>query len=365
MKDKNVKIPVAFSALDPYLEDNIIQSTEKEIRGQKFIEFGDHNQYPNYIWDLYKNVSTLQSIINGTKDYIKGNSIKSNTPTLTDRKAEELVESIALDLLIYGGTYVSVLRNRMGGIADIDPLDFRNCRSDKKNELFFYSSDFSDKKTYGRCKVNVYPRFDADKRDVASSIYFYKNIRHQTYPMPIWSSAVIAAEIQKNINQYHLNNLYNGFAPNTIVSFNNGVPEDDVREEIERQFNEKYSGYQNAGRIILNWATDKDHGVTITKVESNDHASRYNELKERSEEELFVAFRATPNLFGLPTKTTGFNSQEYADAFKLYQKTVVQPLQTIICNIVDDITGQAQSIAIEPFKIDFEALNNNDTKTIE
>lgn len=365
MKDKEVKIPVAFSALDPYLESNIVTNTEKEIRGQKFIEFGDRNQYPNYIWDLYSNVSTLQSIINGTKDYVKGDKITSNNAMLSDRQAEELVDSLALDLLIYGGTYISVLRNRMGDVAVLDPLDFRNCRSDKKNEQFFYSADFSNKKSYGRCKVNVYPKFDKDKRDVASSIFFYKNIKHQTYPVPCWSSAVIAAEIQKNINQYHLNNLYNGFAPNTIVSFNNGIPSDEVREEIERQFNEKYSGYENAGRIILNWAVDKEHGVTIQKIESNDHATRYNELKERSEDELFVAFRATPNLFGLPTKTTGFNSQEYADAFKLYQKTVIQPLQSTICNIVDDITGVPQSIAIEPFKIDFESLNNNDTQTIQ
>lgn len=352
MKD-NIKIPMAFSALDPYLEDNIIKATEKEIRGQKFIEYGDYNKYPSYIWDLYSNVSTLQSIINGTKDYIKGNKITSNNELLSDRKATDLVDAIALDLLIYGGTYISILRNKLGNIALIDPVDFRNMRSDKKNELFFYSEDFNNK-SYGRCKYNIYPKFDKDAKDVTSSIYFYKNMRHQTYPTPMWSSAVIAAEIERNINQYHLNNLYNGFAPNTIVSFNNGVPTDEIRDEIERQFNEKYSGYQNAGRIILNWATDKDHGVTIEKVESDDYGDRYKTLQERSKSELFVAFRATPNLFGLPTETTGFNSQEYADAFKLYNKTVIQPLQETICNIMDDITGMSGSISIEPFTIDFE-----------
>lgn len=348
MKDN--KKPIFFAALNPYIERNTILPTESDIRGQQFVQFGDRNQYPNYIWSLYSSVSTLQSIINGTVDYVVGDDVKSNVPTLSDRDAKKLVNDIAQDLLIYGGTYLQVRRNVIGDIAKVDTVDFRNMRTNKANDLFYYSDDYSNGKSYGRCKMHVYPAFN----DEPVSIYYSKNNKHQTYPIPVWGSAVTAAEVENNINQYHLNNLENGFAPTAVVSFNNGVPTDDVREEIEKALSEKYTGYQNGGRVLVNFADDKDHSVNIETIDVPEYGERYKTLAERSQEQIFIAFRATPALFGLPNKTSGFNTQEYASAFKLYNKTVVQPLQKKIIDIISEIYGVENAVEITQFQINFE-----------
>lgn len=344
------KKPMFFASLNPYLERNIILPTESNIKGQNFVEFGDRNQYPNYIWKLYSSVSTLQSIINGTVDYVLGDGITSKIPTLSDRDAKKLVNDIAQDLLIYGGCYLQVRRNLLGEVAKVDTIDFRNMRTDKKNELFYYSDDFSNGKSYGRCKMHIYPAFN----DENVSIYYSKNNKHQTYPIPIWGSAVLAAEIENNINQYHLNNLENGFAPTSVVSFNNGVPTDEIREEIEKAFDEKYTGYENGGRVLINFADDKDHSVDIKTIDVPEYGERYKALAERSQQQLFIAFRASKNLFGSCFDGIGFNSQEYADCFKLYNKTVVQPLQKKIIDMISEIYGVEDAIEIKPFTINFD-----------
>lgn len=344
------KKPMFFASLNPYLERNIILPTESNIKGQNFVEFGDRNQYPNYIWNLYSSVSTLQSIINGTVDYVLGDGITSKIPTLSDRDAKKLVNDIAQDLLIYGGCYLQVRRNLLGEVAKVDTIDFRNMRTDKKNELFYYSDDFSNGKSYGRCKMHIYPAFN----DENVSIYYSKNNKHQTYPIPIWGSAVLAAEIENNINQYHLNNLENGFAPTSVVSFNNGVPTDEIREEIEKAFDEKYTGYENGGRVLINFADDKDHSVDIKTIDVPEYGERYKALAERSQQQLFIAFRASKNLFGSCFDGIGFNSQEYADCFKLYNKTVVQPLQKKIIDMISEIYGVEDAIEIKPFTINFD-----------
>ena len=344
------KKPMFFASLNPYLERNIILPTESNIKGQNFVEFGDRNQYPNYIWHLYSSVSTLQSIINGTVDYVLGDGITSKIPTLSDRDAKKLVNDIAQDLLIYGGCYLQVRRNLLGEVAKVDTIDFRNMRTDKNNELFYYSDDFSNGKSYGRCKMHIYPAFNNEN----VSIYYSKNNKHQTYPIPIWGSAVLAAEIENNINQYHLNNLENGFAPTSVVSFNNGVPTDEIREEIEKAFDEKYTGYENGGRVLINFADDKDHSVDIKTIDVPEYGERYKALAERSQQQLFIAFRASKNLFGSCFDGIGFNSQEYADCFKLYNKTVVQPLQKKIIDMISEIYGVEDAIEIKPFTINFE-----------
>ena len=53
------------------------------------------------------------------------------------------------------------------------------------------------------------------------------------------------------------------------------------------------------------------------------------------------------------SKNTGFNSQEYSSAFKLYQKTVIQAVQDGIKANIDKVFGVKDGISIAPFFIDF------------
>ena len=62
-------------ALDPYVERNIILPTETLLRGKDMVEWGDGNAYPDYILELYNNVTTLRTIINGTVDFICGDEV--------------------------------------------------------------------------------------------------------------------------------------------------------------------------------------------------------------------------------------------------------------------------------------------------
>ena len=50
---------LSFAALYPFKETNEILPTEKEIRGQGFLSWGEDNQYPFYLLSLYKDVATL------------------------------------------------------------------------------------------------------------------------------------------------------------------------------------------------------------------------------------------------------------------------------------------------------------------
>lgn len=296
----------------------------------------------------------MHSIILGTTDFVMGDEIMNNVTWMNDNEVKRIIFEIAQDILIYGGSYIEVLRNTFGKIAKLNVLNFRNVRSNKDNTKFYYSKDFSDNKSWGRCKCNVYDAYDPDDPTQMQSIYLIKNDRRRTYPVPIWCASVIAAEIEIHINEFHLNNINNGFNTFHIVNFNNGIPDDEMKEEIEEKFNEKFTGVENAGRVMLAWNNDKEHAVEISSLELKNYGEQYSTLAERSKNELFVAFRATPILFGLPQNNIGFNVQEYSSAFKLFNKTVVQPIQQIIIQSLENILGISEPITINEFKIDFD-----------
>ena len=55
------------------------------------------------------------------------------------------------------------------------------------------------------------------------------------------------------------------------------------------------------------------------------------------------------------TDSTGFAEEEFTSAFKLYNRTVVRPIQRNICDSLDKIFGVKGSVTITPFNTDNES----------
>lgn len=261
MSDNKVKL--SFAALNPYVETNQIKGVEKEVSGQGMVWWGQNNHYPAYLNDLYNNVSTLQAIINTCVDYTVGDGVESTNAYINNEDAENIIFEIAKSYFIYGGFALNILRNRLGEISKVCVMDFKKIRSSKDGKALYYAENYSEKQ-YSRYKWVKYPRFNPEEKQM-SSIYYYKNSKYTTYPIPTYGAAITACEIEKSIDEYHLNSINNGFMGSVIVSLNNGVPTDEVQEEIEKMFNEKFSGKDNAGRIVISYADDKDHQATMKR----------------------------------------------------------------------------------------------------
>lgn len=362
--ENNNKIKVSFAAINPFLETYETLAVEKEIKGQHFISWGNWNKFPFYLFDLYKDVSTLNSIINGFVDYIMGDEIKSYTSKMDDDEMSTLVYDIALSYMIYGGFAINVMRNKVGEIHKLEALDFRNVRSNKDGDVLYYSEDYNNK-SYGRAKYIAYPKYGKDDVKNANSIFYYKNNKYQTYPIPLYHGALKSCEIEKAIDEYHLNNINNGFMGSVIINLNNGTPDEEVQEEIEKNFNEKFCGKENSGRVVISYSDDKDHAATIEKIDTEDYSERYESLAKRSREQIFTSFRATPSLFGLPTDNKGFSAEQYQDQFALFNKTVISPIQKVIVKAINTIFDM-DAIEITPFNVDFpDKEKNNETETID
>lgn len=359
---------VKLSAINPVLETNIVDATETEVRGKDFISWGKNNDYPDYLFSLYMDCPTLQSIINGATDYSCGDDIFLNIEpysTKINEKGEtvnQIVRNAFLDYWTYGGFALNIVRNKLGGIAGVYYLDVRNVRSDKKNESFFYSADWS--KSYGRVKYLTYPAFNPNGKE-ASSILYVKRTYNGTYPIPVYGAAVKAAEMEKSIDTYHLNAINNSFTASYIISFNDGVPNEQQQEEIVNDIEERFSGYQNAARIMVAFNKTKDNAITVEKLDCEDYGEHYQSLVKRCSQALFTAFRCNPNIMGIPTENLGFSAEEYNSAYKLFNKTQILPSQRLMCDTFKKIFGE-ECLIIKPFVIDFDDEGTeSQTKIIE
>lgn len=368
-KTENVRANVSFAALDPYIESNIVSPKETLIHGKDMVEWGDGNMYPDYLISLTETVPTLRSIINGTVDFIAGDNVTiiplnplwpiGQMNGRGDMISEQ-VEDIARDQMTFGGFALQVIRGRDGRVAEIYHLPMRFLRANKECDVFYYCEDWQKR---GRKDTIVYPAFipgleekwfeldDEARNSHASSVLYVKTDHTHTYPVPVYGASVKACETERMIDDYHLNAVANGFNPSMIINFNNGIPTDEMKEEIERNIDEKFGGPQNAGRYILSWNPNKESATTFEVPNITDFGEKYKALAETCRERIFTAFRAYPNIFGLST-ATGFSIEEFDSAFKLYNRTMVRPVQRMIADAYEKIYGQKGVLNITPFSLD-------------
>lgn len=324
---------------------------EKKISGKDYIFYGDDNDFPSYLWNLYLKSPISSGIINGTIDFISGNEVTFNHH-LTEinkegDKIDDLIRKISTDYMIYGGFAMQILRNRLGEISEIYWIDVQDIRTNEDETKYYYSKNWNK---YG-AKVVVYEKYDPDKQQPTSIFYFKGHKTRGVYPIPTYVGGLAAIETSTEIGKFHLNNILNNLSSSAIINFNNGVPSTDEQKQIEKRVKEKFSGAQNAGKFIVTFNDNKESATTVERLSEDRMDEKFNTLAKSTMQNIFISFRAYPELFGMSTEGNGFSLAEYEESFKLYDKTVVQPIQKDIIRCFEKIFKQEGVLSFIPFKL--------------
>ena len=329
--------------------------------GKKYVTWGDQNTYPEYLWDLYNRSSLLQSIINGIGDYVHGDGVTNVDPSINyvcnkdGQTLDDVIDQVMQDYLIFGGFALNIIFNYEHQISEIYWLDIRKVRIDQYERKAY----ICDQWKWGSKPIEQ-PLFNPDVIEnswgtddpINSCVYYFKGkISRSVYPTPMYSGALAAVETSAEIANFHLRNIINNLEPSAIITFQNGVPTEEEKKKIERKIAEKFSGSNNAGRFMLNFVDDPEHGVKIERLTDDKNDQKYKDLSESTMRDIFIAFRATPALFGLNPTNNGFSKEEFMQAFELYNKTMIIPLQNDIIRCFSRIFGVQEPFSFIPFQL--------------
>lgn len=164
-----------------------------------------------------------------------------------------------------------------------------------------------------------------------AGFYYYSPVDYQ--------GGLQYSELESEIANYHLNNILNGLAPSMLISFNNGVPDEETQEMIERRIRDKFSGTSNAGRFILSFNDGKENEASLEPVQLSDAHQQYQFLSEESQSKVMISHRIiSPMLLGIKDSTgLGNNADELKTASILMDNTVIKPFQDLLLGAFEDI----------------------------
>jgi hypothetical protein len=325
-----------------------IQPIEIEDR-KGFVSYGESNSFPQYTIELYNESPVHGSIVNSIAFMIAGQEFTSDNPQATAELKrlglDKIRHNTALDLKLHGGFYWEIIWSMdRSTIAQINHLPFENCRlcvSDDNDDVngIYYSRDWNDTRKKKNTPSYI-PMFNPEYKDECpKQVLFVHSVSvgSEYYPKPDYIGGINYIELTRQISEYHVNNILNGFFPSLITSFNNGIPSLEEQRMIKNQLQQAIQGAENAGKVLTFFNEDRDRGVEFTPFPISDADKQYEFLSEESTKQILISHRVTsPLLFGIRDGGgLGSNTDEMKQAMWIFTKQVIEPFQRMITDSVE------------------------------
>lgn len=299
---------------------------ETKNSSKKYVSFGEDNQYPNHIYDMINDCSTLGSAINTYVTYVVGGGINGDvTINKEGDTLVELLEKVVYDYIAYGAASIQLLRNTEGKIVNMYHIPVHYCRLDEASESVYYNKKWN---SYNK-DTKKYPRWNATEIYANSIFYIKSNKSIGIYGTPLWASSMRDVSTLIEASKQNLNSIINNFASNVLINFANGIPDDDTKDAMEEAILEKYTGSKGS-KIFISWSDSQETAPSLQAFSSEDYTEKYSNAIKVARENILGSFGLSPQLIGILPDQTGFNSVEYTNAYSLFKDTTVKPIQKYI-----------------------------------
>ncbi len=338
---------IRFMALNSYVKPQV-----KEVSGKQWIEYGDDNNYFQYLIDRYNGSPTNNAIINGVIDMIFGKGLAATDAAqkpdeyamMMSLFTKNCVKKVVSDFKMMGNAAFQVIYNQdHSKIVGVEHIPVETLRAERANEdgfipAYYYAKDWNRVAQRKEVPVRI-EAFGMSKAGI--EILYIKPYKagYYYYAPTDYQGSLPYAELEEEVANYHISNIKNGLAPSMLINFNNGTPTEEEQTLIEARIADKFSGSSNAGRFILAFNDNKELAATIEPVQLSDASEQYQFLSSECTQKIMVGHRVTsPMLLGIKDNSgLGNNADELKTASILFDNVVIRPLQEIILDAIEQV----------------------------
>lgn len=334
----------------PITKDNILYNTAN---------WGINNDYPQRLLELYQNSPThhscvdfaVRSIIGEGVDYaamqIDGTQLRPNYKQTWG----EVLEALALDMILYGSYAIEIIRNRDGKTFSIYHIPLEMVRwelYDKDGNVLHYyvSTDWSEVSTNPPARIDALEQIDADAiKSGKPYLYVYKKYSptNRYYTAPHYAAAIKSIQSEAEYLNFDIKHITNGFTAAGILTLP-PVETEEEKRDIVKNIQRLFQGTDNTNSMLINFSNGIDDVENIKftpfSSEGKNTANEYSAANERTISRIMTAHQIPSRmLIGLPSDQAGFNSEAalLESAYKLYNKLVGNSLRNAIVGTINQI----------------------------
>jgi len=354
----------------------------KEVYSKKWIAYGENNDYFDILIERYLGSPTNSRCINGIVDMVYGRGLEAtDSADFPEMYAKfnvlirpKDVKRVANDYKMLGQAAMQVVYNK-SKTKIIKVLHFpmeclraEKCDSKGVIRAYYYHPKWSEIKPSDTPKR--IPTFGNGGRSEKSELYIFKPYRSGFYYYaPVdYHGCLQYCSLEEEVSNYHISNIKQGLQPSLLINFNNGIPNEETQEIIERKIYDKFSGSSNAGKFILAFNESIETKADLEPIHLPDAHAQYQFLSDESREKIMLGHGiVSPILLGIKDNTGfGNNAEELRTASILMDNIVIRPFQEGIIEGINDILNfnkiylNLYFVTLQP--IEFTELDNISTR---
>ncbi len=321
---------------------------------KNFVTYGEDNDYYSFLIETYLHSATHSAAVKSISEHIYGEglSILEKESDSAEVKAlhkiikQKDLKKAILERKLLGQCALQVIYSGKGGrrkAKEVRHFPIHTLRPAKANKMgeiesYYYHPDWKNYKNTD--KLTKIPCFGKSKESI--ELYIIKPyLSGHTYFSPVdYSGALGYCELERQISDYHLNDIEHGFSGSKVINFNNGTPSKEEREIITRDVKRKLTGARGE-KVIVAFNDSKDNKTTVEDMPLTDAPSHYEYLADEARAKILVGHRITsPMLLGIKESGTsglGNNAEEIQTSSQLFNSTVIRPFQIEIIDALEEI----------------------------
>ena len=371
MARRNNKSEISVIELSKYTTPII-----EEIRNKEWIHYGEDNNYFQFLIDRSIKSTTNGGIINSMCRMIYGkglDALDSNTKTDSFAQMRSIFSNHCLKAVIHdrkklgmGAFQINYKGKKVHKALHfpMHTLRAEKCNEDGEIEAYYYHHNWAELKATDQ-PLRI-PAFGFGNGKENELLVIKPYVAGYTYYPPVdYQGALPYAVLEEEIADYLINDTLNGFSGSKILNFNNGIPDEEKRREVQRDVMNKLTG-ATGQKVIVAFNSSKDAATTVEDLPLNDAPQHYEYLSRECQEKLIVAHKVTsPMLLGIRTGSNGLgnNADEIKTASLLYDNLVIRTFQDEILEAIDEILAH-NGIKLKTYFKTIQPLEFTDTDNV-
>lgn len=360
---------------------NYSQASYSWDGNKPWVSWGEINNYPDYLIELYNRNAIHGSIVKGKGQYLYGKGLKATVDgtVLEQAKAlafldkanryeswNEIYAKTCRTFELFNGFAWQIIWNKGGTNFEVYHIDISKLRRSKCGKKVFYceawllvdnnGSVYENPNPETHESFKEFPIFNPNSKK--TSVYYFRlevpssMTYSDLYPTPDYSGCIMDIETLVEISIFHYNHMKNGLFASALVSLFNGEPSEEEKRKIKKMFDRTHIGSTNAGKVILNFVNEGGTPADIKTLTQSDLDKMFELVNKTLQQNIFTAHRVHPVLFGVMTEgTLGDTSGEaIVKKWEQFNRAYIEGRQEIITEQIEwmaSLNGVEVEIEVE------------------
>lgn len=331
--------------LSQYTQPKIVESKRNE-----WVEYGDNNDYYNFLIDCYQNSTTNNACINNISRLIYGNGLNAKDASRKPNEyaqmrmlfGKNMLRSVILDLKMLGNCAFQIIYTKdRKKIAKVEHLPINLLRPEKCDEkgninAYYYSDNWEEIKRYIPTRI---PVMGTSKDSIEVLVLGNYSVGQKYFSFVDYLGALDYCVAEEEIAAYLVNEIKNSFSGTKVINFNGLVPTEEQQQEITRKVMSKLTG-STGQKVIVSFNNNRDLATTVEDISLTDAPEHYSWLATEARDKILNGHNIISSfLVGINQGGQGFssNADEIKVASAYFYNTVIKPFQELIIDGLDQI----------------------------